>query len=435
MTGRIRGRRAAASGPDATTIPSRRGLILGLAGGAAAAGGAMLAGASPAAARDLPDQPESDGTQDRQPFYGHHQAGITTPQPASALVAAFDVLAEDKADLTRLLRKLTRRLAFLTHGGDVPVSDPKLPPPDSGVLGPNVFPDNLTATVALGASLFDERFGLAALRPRQLVDMAAFPNDALNADLCHGDILVQFNSNTAETNIHAVRDLIKNLPDLIALRWKAEGFLPPHTLKKQGRDTVRNLLGFKDGTANLDSRDGALMDGIVWVSKAAGEPAWAEGGTYLVVRNIRMLVERWDRTPLGEQEAIIGRHKGSGAPLGQAKEFDTPDYAGDPAGKAVPLDAHIRRANPRQADTEPSRILRRAYNNSRGLSPSGQLDMGLLFSCFQADLAAGFLSVQGRLNGEPLEEYIKPIGGGYFFALPGVPDENSYLGEGLMVSA
>ena len=37
--------------------------------------------------------------------------------------------------------------------------------------------------------------------------------------------------------------------------------------------------------------------------------------------------------------------------------------------------------------------------------------MGLLFVCFQADLASGFLAVQARLNGEQLEEYIKPIGG------------------------
>jgi len=28
-------------------------------------------------------------------------------------------------------------------------------------------------------------------------------------------------------------------------------FLPPHTIKRAGKDTVRNLLGFKDGTANL----------------------------------------------------------------------------------------------------------------------------------------------------------------------------------------
>jgi len=40
--------------------------------------------------------------------------------------------------------------------------------------------------------------------------------------------------------------------------------------------------------------------------------------------------------------------------------------------------------------------------------------------------------VQKRLNGEALEEYIKPIGGGYFFVLPGVPDAQHFLAQGLL---
>jgi len=52
--------------------------------------------------------------------------------------------------------------------------------------------------------------------------------------------------------------------------------------------------------------------------------------------------------------------------------------------------------------------------------------MGLRFMCFQSDLSAGFLSVQKRLNGEPLEEYIKPVGGGYFLVLPGAPTLASF---------
>ncbi|MBH8577604.1 Dyp-type peroxidase [Nostocaceae cyanobacterium CENA369] len=60
------------------------------------------------------------------------------------------------------------------------------------------------------------------------------------------------------------------------------------------------------------------------------------------------------------------------------------------------------------------------------------LDMGLLFVCFQSNLEKGFITVQSRLNGEPLEEYIKPIGGGYFFALPGVEAKGGYLGQSLL---
>ncbi len=406
--------------------PGRRGLLAGL------ALGGLAAGARAATQPDTREAQAEDGAQDRVAFYGPHQPGITTPQPAAALYAAFDVLAEDRAGLEQLLRTLTQRAAFLMTGGAVPAIDDHMPPLDSGVLGPVVVPDHLSVTVAVGAGLFDGRFGLAPHRPRHLQDMAAFPNDALDAAHCHGDLLLSFNANTAETCIHALRDVMKHTPGELAIRWKAEGFLPPETIKTQGRDTVRNLLGFKDGTANLDGRDAGLMDRLVWTARGA-EPAWTEGGTYQVVRLIRMLVERWDRTPLGEQQDIIGRDKTEGAPLGAAREHDEPDYA-DGTG-AIPLDAHIRLANPRTAGTEGSRILRRAYNYSRGLTNAGQLDMGLLFGCFQADLAAGFLAVQERLNGEPLEEYIKPVGGGYFFALPGAATPDDYLGASLIGSA
>jgi deferrochelatase/peroxidase EfeB len=288
--------------------------------------------------------------------------GVTTPQPAAVLYASFDALASSRDDLARLFRVLTDRIAFLSQGGRIPEANPLMPPPDSGVLGPLVFPDNLSVTVAVGASLFDERFGLAAQRPRHLVRMEQFPNDALDAAQCHGDVLLSFCANTAETNIHALRDVIKHTPDLLAIRWKADGFLPPHTIKKQGRDTVRNLLGFKDGTANLDTNDTKLMDDLVWVRPGGGEPAWTAGGTYQVVRLIRMLVERWDRTPLHEQQQIFGRDKMEGAPLGKAREHDVPNYADDPEGRRIPLDAHIRLANPRTPDTARSRILRRGYN-------------------------------------------------------------------------
>jgi deferrochelatase/peroxidase EfeB len=407
--------------------PTRRGLLLGLGAGGIAALGMPPASAAPADCR----AEESDGTLDAQPFCGARQAGVVTPQPAAALFASFDVLADDRAGLERLLRTLTKRIALLTQAGPVPVLDPKLPPADSGLLGPQLYPDNLTMTVAVGASLFDDRFGLAASKPRHLIAMQQFPNDALDPKSCHGDLMLQICSNTAETNIHALRDIVKNLPDLLALRWKLDGFLPPHTIKRAGKDTVRNLLGFKDGTANLAVSDTALMDRVVWVQPGSDEPAWAAGGSYQVVRIIRNLVERWDRTPLAEQQRIIGRDKMSGAPLGMNQEHDIPAFADNPQDAHVALDAHIRLANPRTKDSEANLILRRGYNFSRGLSPAGQLDMGLVFVCFQSNLSAGFLTVQSRLSGERLEEYIKPVGGGYFFVLPGVADEGGFLGQGI----
>lgn len=369
-------------------------------------------------------------TEQLVPFLGLHQAGILTPAPASALMVAFDITAKNKAELIQTFKTLNDRIKFLMAGGTPPIIDPKFPPNDSGILGSKVYPDNLTITVAVGNSLFSDRYGLTQFRPKHLSEMPSFPNDELNPEFCHGDLMLQFCANHAETNLHALRDIIKNLASSLVIRWKIEGFQQPNTLKGKHRTSVRNMLGFKDGTANLDVNDRKLMEQQVWVTPNNEEPTWTTGGTYQVVRIIRNRVEFWDRTPLQEQEQIIGRKKDTGAPLGMQKEQDIPQYAQDPKGKKIKLDAHIRLANPR--DSEESLILRRGFNYSRGVDKAGQMDMGLLFACFQKDLDKGFVAVQKRLNGEPLEEYIRPIGGGYFFVLPGVQTADSYLGQILL---
>ncbi|BEN45274.1 deferrochelatase/peroxidase EfeB [Serratia marcescens] len=410
--------------------PSRRRLLQGLGLGALALGGSRLAQAAGNAAEPLAT-PQDERWQ-KQPFYGRHQAGVLTPQQAAMMLVAFDVLATDKAGLERLFRLLTDRIAFLTHGGKAPEVDAKLPPLDSGIMGPEIYPDNLTITVSVGASLFDERFGLQAQKPLRLQKMTRFPNDALDAALCHGDLLLQICANTNETVIHALRDIIKHSPDLLSVRWKREGFISAHAARSKGKETPINLLGFKDGTANPKTDDKPLMDKVVWVGDNVGEPAWTAGGSYQAARIIRFRVEFWDRTPLQEQETIFGREKHSGAPLGMKREHDEPDYANDPDGKVIPMDAHIRLANPRTPESQSNLMLRRGYSYSLGVSNAGQLEMGLLFVCYQADLEKGFLTVQKRLNGEALEEYIKPIGGGYFFVLPGVKEGSDYLASGLL---
>jgi len=414
--------------------PSRRRLLKGM----GALGGALaLAGGCPVAhaakPKSAPGTLSPDARMETQPFYGNHQAGILTPQQASMMLVAFDVLASDKSELERLFRLLTQRIAFLTAGGPAPdTPNPRMPPMDSGILGGFIAPDNLTITVSLGASLFDDRFGLGPLRPAKLEKMTRFPNDSLDAALCHGDLLLQICANTGDTVIHALRDIIKYTPDLLSIRWKREGFISDHAARSKGKETPINLLGFKDGTGNPDGQNGALMKRVVWVTPDQQEPAWTVGGSYQAVRIIQFHVEFWDRTPLKEQQTIFGRDKQSGAPLGMQHEHDVPDYTRDPEGEVIALDSHIRLANPRKPETEVNLMMRRGYSYSLGVTNSGQLDMGLLFVCFQHDLEKGFLAVQKRLNGEALEEYIKPIDGGYFFALPGVKDTQHYLAQSLL---
>lgn len=418
---------------DDLKAPSRRRLLKGM----GALGGAMaLTGGCPVAHAAKPVAAAGHSPtarEETQPFYGEHQAGVLTPQQAAMMLVAFDVLASDRTELERLFRLLTDRIAFLTQGGPAPQTpNPRLPPMDSGILGPYISPDNLTMTVSVGHALFDARFGLAAQAPKKLQPMTRFPNDSLDAALCHGDLLIQICANTQDTVIHALRDIIKHTPDLLSVRWKREGFISDHAARSKGKETPVNLLGFRDGTANPNSSDDKLMNDIVWVTDGQGEPHWALGGTYLAVRIIQFRVEFWDRTPLKEQQTIFGRDKHSGAPLGMAHEHDEPDYQRDPDGEVIALDSHIRLANPRTPETQSSLMMRRGYSYSLGVTASGQLDMGLLFVCYQHDLEKGFLTVQKRLNGEALEEYVKPIGGGYFYTLPGVKTANHYLAQSLL---
>jgi deferrochelatase/peroxidase EfeB len=173
------------------------------------------------------------------------------------------------------------------------------------------------------------------------------------------------------------------------------------------------------------------MNQLIWVQPRSGEPDWATGGTYQVVRTIRMHVEFWDRVGLLEQEQMIGRYRVSGAPLGGNGEFENPDYPSDPDGKRIKLNAHIRLANPRTPVTADQRILRRGYNYHRGIDEAGDLDQGLLFIAYNQDIERQFATIQARLTPEPMVDYITPVGGGYFFAPRGTSGLADWVGSGL----
>jgi deferrochelatase/peroxidase EfeB len=406
---------------------SRRAFLAG-AGGAAVGGGLVAAACGGGA------DGEASGGGRRIAFAGPHQAGITLePAPATGLMAAFTVLARDRADLADLLRDLSDEAAGLMEGRPPEVRDRAYPPTDSGILGPHPPADDLTVVVSVGSSLFDDRYGLSGRRPRELVTMPFVSNDRLDPERSHGDLLLSIESEHPDTALFALRQLMRRTRRTLVLRWVIDGYTRRGSTAPRSTGSPRNLMGFIDGTANLDAGSGDLMARHVWVADGDGEPSWATGGSYHVVRVIRMLVEFWDRTPLAEQEAIMGRHKASGAPLGMEHETDVPDYAGDPRGETIPLDAHIRLANPRTPATADSLILRRGFSYARGYDRAGRLDQGLAFVCYQRSLERGFVAVQARLDGEPLEEYILPEGGGFFFALPGA-ERGSFLGEGLVAA-
>ena len=374
---------------------------------------------------------------DRYDCFGSHQAGIRTPHQLFGNLTTFDLTITDKNRLIDYFRILTARIEFLTQGGEIKDTDPRLPPDASGLLGKTLRTDGLTITVSVGDTLFDSRFGLADKKPLRLKEMKRFPNDKLNINWCDGDISIQFCAHSPETCQNALRDIIKNTAKFAVPRWSLDGWLPK---AEPGAMAARNLFGYRDGSGNPDISDDKVANEVLWTGVAANsldEPAWAKNGSYQAVRLIRQFVEFWDRTPLQEQNTIFGRQKYSGAPLGQQNEGDTPNYTSDCEsvkgncdGKSIPVDAHMRLGNPRTGDWEKHRILRRPFNYSLGLAKNKQLDVGLLMIIYQANLDDGFIFVQNAMNGEPLEEYIQPFGGGYFFTLPGF-QKGEFLGQGM----
>ena len=365
-------------------------------------------------------------------FDGEHQGGITTPRQAQSSFVAFDSFAPDRETLAEALRALSNRARELTIGGAIPVLEVDAPPADSGILGPINMPDNLTVTIALGASLFDDRYGLAAYKPRELIEMPVFPIDRMEPALSHGDVCLQICANQRDTVVHTLRELVRTVRGALQIRWVVDGF--------QGADRgptpknhARNLFAFRDGTSNPDTSNAKDMAELVWTG--AGEPSWATGGTYMVIRKIRMHVEFWDRVGLREQENMIGRVRTTGAPLGGNNEFDEPRYDLDPHGHRIPLDAHIRLANPRTKPTASQRILRRGYSYTEGYDEAGQLDQGLVFVAFNRHPSSQFVVVQERLLNEPMIDYITPVGGGYFFAPRAPQGDTDWVGSGLFDAA
>jgi deferrochelatase/peroxidase EfeB len=345
---------------------------------------------------------------------GNRQAGVTTAPSAAASLVALDVTRAGHDQLLELLQLLTNQIRHLRLRSST----------SAGV----------TVTVAVGAGLFDKHPDLAGLRPRRLTVMPSFPNDALDPAWCHGDLLLQVCAERPSTVRVALGRLLRSASAMVRPRWSIAGFRPENQVTPSGVATTRNLFGFREGAGNPNPSDQRLMDKLVWVQPDSGEPAWTAGGTYQVVRLIRFATKLWDAEPVDHQEDVFGRHKETGAPLAGKREDQVPNFAADPDGRITPLDAHIRRANPRTPETEASRILRRSYSYRRGKDSTGRVDEGLIFICFQQDLERGFATVQRRLQGEALDKYVLPFGGGYFFVLPAAP-RGGYLGQRLLEMA
>jgi deferrochelatase/peroxidase EfeB len=406
-------------------LTRRRLLASAAGGGVAAAAGGFVVGRETA--------PDDDGAPNAAAqivaFHGRHQAGIATPAQDRLHFAAFDVEDGLRADDVReLLRAWSKAAERMTAGLPVgPDNHEQLAPPQDTGEALGLTPARLTVTFGLGPSLFDDRFGLADLRPAPLRDLPALPGDELDRERSAGDLCVQACADDPQVAFHAVRNLARIGRGAVTVRWSQLGFGRTSSTSR-AQATPRNLLGFKDGTANLKAEDVEALERHVWVAGRGGdEPAWMRDGTYLVARRIRMLIEVWDRASLGDQEQTIGRHKASGAPLGERDEFATLRVG------TLPADSHVRLAAP--STNGGAKLLRRGYSFTDGLDDRlGQLDAGLFFLSFQRDPEA-FVRIQRRLgSADHLNEYIKHVGSGVWAVPPGAP-KGGFVGQTLLAAS
>ena len=417
---------------------SRRRLLGTSAAGLAGLGAAAAGGYAVSSAINESSDPASDPVAAAVPFHGARQAGIVTPAQDRLHFVSFDVTTERKADLVDLLREWTKAAARMTTGEQASASGAvggpiEAPPEDTGeALG--LPASQLTLTIGFGPSFFDKRFGLAAKRPAQLVDLPAFPGDELDPARSGGDIAIQACADDPQVAVHAVRNLARLGFGAVAVRWSQLGFGRTSSTSR-GQDTPRNLFGFKDGTANLKAEDTKLLEQQLWAQRADGVD-WMHNGSYLVARRIRMHIETWDRTSLAEQQAIFGRFKGSGAPLtsenANSHEFDEfeLDTVTGLAEPVIAVDAHTRLAHPKA--NKGARLLRRGYNFVDGSDGLGRLDAGLFFLAYQRDPRKQFVPIQQNLaRTDAMNEYVKHVGSAIFACPPGVRS-GGYWGETLL---
>jgi len=443
---------------------TRRGFLTRAAGLAAAAGAALGADAvTPALAKaDATAAAEAPQT---EPFWGRNQGGIVTPAQGHTYFAALDLTTTKRDDVVQLLKAWTSAASRMASGkaiepfaktelaynydttATVTTSSAEPTPtsislPDTGEAE-GLPPARLTVTFGFGPGLFEkegkDRYGLAARRPEALADLPRFAGDELVPERTGGDLSIQACADDAQVAFHAVRQLVRLADDVAQVRWAQTGFMPNFGTGQ----TPRNLMGFKDGTNNPSTGDPTAMGKIVWV--ADDGPDWMQGGSYLVVRRIRIALEHWDRSKIDFQEQSFGRHKATGAPIGRDNEHDAVDLdATDKDGNYVIAEnAHVRLAA--AASNDGAQILRRPYSYNDGVNFTAErwppwrqgmeYDAGLFFLCYQRDPRTGFVKVFEKMAKlDMLNQFVTHVGGG-LFACPGGVAQGEFIGQRLFESA
>ena len=315
------------------------------------------------------NSPQSASSSNLYPFYGKHQAGIVTPAQKHIYFMVVDLHTTELERIKEMFQIWTEYSLNLTEGKPVQPygKNGYVPPKDTGEAA-SLNASNLTVTFGVSPSFFD-KLGISHLKPKNFKNLPHFPRDQLREEYSGGDICIQACADDPQVAFHAVHNLVRVARSNITMKWSQSGFN-----SFEHNDTPRNLMGFKDGTANLQ---GKALDDVVWYQ---GDD-WLKDGSYLVARRVQIHLETWDRTSLNEQENTFGRHRPSGAAYGEKHEHDPVDISKtDEKGNPIlPEDSHVFLAKKAVVP-----ILRRSFSYASGVDQkTGQFDAGLLFISFQ----------------------------------------------------
>ena len=357
------------------TSPGRRGVcdaraFLGVAAGGAAAIG--LGRRRPSAARRrradgrAPAPAERRGSAD-VPVHGRAPGGDRDARAGPDVHSRRSTSRRRRAtSWSTLLRRWTTMAARLTAGllGRARTARPAGPydaPPDDTGEAMDLPPAGLTITIGFGRSLFVgperrhpvDRFGLA--RPARRRRSWSSPTSRATTSTPRAPTATSSSRpapTTRRSAMHAVRNLTRTAFGTARVRWSQLGFGRTSSTST-AQVTPRNLLGFKDGTANVKAEETADVEQHVWVQPGdegctrAGR--LAGGGSYLVVA-----ADPDGHRDLGPLGACASRSRSSGGPRPRARRCRAARSSRSPTsarqgGDGKPLiaaDSHVRLAHP-----------------------------------------------------------------------------------------
>ena len=218
----------------------------------------------------------------------------------------------------------------------------------------------LTVQIGIGAPLL-RRLGMPV--PDSLRELPSGPRDRMYRSQTGGSLMVAVTATDQATAVATWRAIAKAGGPGLRTRWFQTGYQPQ---RAPGRRNIRNLLGMYDGIAN--PRIAPHPRNRVVEVRDSDHP-WLQSGTYVVIRKIRIDLERWNSLLLERREETIGRRMSDG------------DLLHPDEGAGQELLSHVAVANKAAGGT---RMLRRGYSffERTDRDPVG----GLIFMAYAGDV-------------------------------------------------